>query len=314
MLVSTVIPTYNRSADVVVAVESALAQRYPADRQEILVIDDGSTDDTAAAVARFGERVRYLPKANGGVSAARNHGIAHARGDAIAFLDSDDTWDPDKLAAQVEVLAARPAVALVLTSMLIVDAQRRPIGEFSRRSTLPVDGLILSYVLQNPAMTPSSAMVRTRVARDIGGFDTNLRTAEDLDFHLRVALHHEIAVVDRPLLHYTRAEGTLGADLRTYRDYMTVLNRFLAQHSDEIDPRERSAALFSGYVKNARGLAYCGAVAEAIGFGLRGVRHASSTEDAATLAGLAAQIGRSAAIRVVKGLRGARSSTLAARA
>jgi len=291
--VTTVIPTYNRSADVVLAVDSALAQRYPAERHEVIVVDDGSTDDTAAVLRRYGDRIRYLAKPNAGVSAARNHGLAHARGEVVAFLDSDDAWEPDKLAIQVDVLRRRPEVALVLTSMTVVDADRREIGTYSRRTTLPVDGHVLRYVLQNPAMTPSSAMVRTRVARDLGGFDPSLRTAEDLDFHLKVALRHQEVVVDRPLLRYMRAEGSLGASLRTYRDYMTVMTRFLAAHADEIDPRDRSAALFTAYVKNARGLAYGGAMTEALAFGMRGARHAVTPADLGALAGVVAQVGRS---------------------
>src|SRR5690242_5703997 len=133
MFITTVIPTYNRSADVVLAVESALAQRYPSDQHEVIVVDDGSTDDTEAVLAaRFGDRIRYMKKQNGGVSAARNFGIEHARGDAVAFLDSDDTWEPDKLAAQAAILAARPRVAMVLTSMIMVDGEGRPKGAYSR--------------------------------------------------------------------------------------------------------------------------------------------------------------------------------------
>ena len=148
MLVSTIIPTYNRSQDVVVAVQSALDQTYPADLHEILVIDDGSTDDTAEVLARFGDRIRYVRKPNGGVSAARNHGIDLARGEAIAFLDSDDTWAPDKIARQVALLQARPEIDLVLTSIVVVNPDGSEKERYSRRTTLPTDGHVLRYVLQ----------------------------------------------------------------------------------------------------------------------------------------------------------------------
>lgn len=298
MFITTVIPTYNRSADVVLAVESALAQRYPSDQHEVIVVDDGSTDDTEAVLAaRFGDRIRYMKKQNGGVSAARNFGIEHARGDAVAFLDSDDTWEPDKLAAQAAILAARPRVAMVLTSMIMVDGEGRPKGAYSRRTTLPTDGHVLPYVLRNPAMTPSSAMVRTRVARELCGFDTNLRTAEDLDFHLRLALRHEVAVIDRPLLRYTRADGSLGDCTRSYHDYMTVVLRFIEQHAHEIDAATRREALFGAYVRNAHGLAQHGEVKAAVGYGLGGARHATTLEEAWAVGGVLVQLGRTLAAR-----------------
>lgn len=305
MFITTVIPTYNRSADVVVAVESAVAQRYPNDLHEIIVVDDGSTDDTEAVLAaRFGDRIRYLRKSNGGVSRARNHGIAHARGDAVAFLDSDDTWEPDKIAAQVEVLRARPSVAMVLTSMVFVDGAGRPFDTLSRRSTLPTDGHILPYVLRNPAMTPSSAMVRTRVARELCGFDPDLRTAEDLDFHLRLALRHEVAVIDRPLLRYTRADGSLGDSTRSYHDYVAVVRRFVETHADEIDAQTRREALFGAYVRNAHGLAQHGEVKAAVGYGFGGARHAATLEEVRAVGGVLVQLGRTLAARTWRRITG----------
>jgi glycosyltransferase involved in cell wall biosynthesis len=281
MQVTTIIPTYNRARDVVIAVDSALAQRYPADRHEIIVVDDGSTDRTAAVLAaRFGDRIRVLHKTNGGVSAARNHGIAHARGEAIAFLDSDDAWYPDKLSAQVDVLTRRPEIGMVLTSLLEVDNQRRPLGPVSRRSTVPVDGYVLPYVLRNPVMGPSTAMVRTQIARDIGGFDPGLRTAEDLDFHLKVAIRHQIAVLDRPLVLYMRDnEYGLSTEPRSYADQITVIERFVAAHADEIANSERSAALFRAYLRNAFGFTYRGELATALRYATRSLRHIRGPTD-----------------------------------
>src|SRR5262249_49148666 len=116
MPVSVVIPAYNCAPLVREAIASALAQTAPP--FEILVIDDGSTDDSRALIAEFGSPVRYVWKPNGGVSSARNRGLAEARGDLIAFLDADDLWHPDKLRRQVEVLLERPELGMLGTGII----------------------------------------------------------------------------------------------------------------------------------------------------------------------------------------------------
>lgn len=301
MLVSTIIPTYNRARSVGLAIDSALAQTHR--DVEILVVDDGSKDDTAGALAKYGDRIRYLPKPNGGVSSARNHGLEHARGDAIAFLDSDDEWSPDKLARQVELLEARPEIDLVLTSMMVVDADRRDVEVYSRRQTIPEDGHVLRHVLRNPAMTPSTAMLRTRVARAMNGFDRALPTAEDLDLHLRIALHHQIAVIDLPLVRYMRSDAGLGNQPRTYHDYVFVMERFLRLHAHEIAAADRRDAAFAMYVRNARGLAVTGDLRGAVRLALKSVPQARPGDDLRALADLAVTMARSAASRAVRRLR-----------
>jgi glycosyltransferase involved in cell wall biosynthesis len=305
MLVSTIIPTYNRAQDVVLAVESALGQTYPAELHEVLVIDDGSTDDTEAALAPFGHRIRYLRKTNGGVSAARNHGLSHVRGDAVAFLDSDDEWHPEKIARQVALLQERPDIAMVLTDMHVVDEARSPMEVFHRRSTIPEDGWVLHHVLRNPAMTPSTAMIRTQVARELGGFDTSLRTAEDLDFHLRLALHHQVAVIPEPLVRYMRSSSSLSSMARSYHDYVFMMERFLRLHDGEISADDKRAALFGTYVRNARGLIFSGEISSALKLGAKSLGQIHDGGDVKAVGELCLLLGRGVASRAVKriGLR-----------
>jgi glycosyltransferase involved in cell wall biosynthesis len=303
MLVSTIIPTYNRAQDVVLAVESALGQSYPADQHEVLVVDDGSTDDTEAVLAPFGHRIRYLRKTNGGVSAARNHGLAHVRGEAVAFLDSDDEWRPDKLALQVALLKERPNIAMVLTDMQVVDEDRSVQEIFRRRTTIPEDGWVLPYVLRNPAMTPSTAMIRTEIARELGGFDTTLRTAEDLDFHLRLALHHQVAVIPQPLVRYMRSSSSLSSLARSYHDYVFMMERFLRLHETEIGAADRRAALFGTYVRNARGLIFSGEISSALRLGAKSLGQVHDGEDVRAIGGLCMLLGRGVASRAVKKIR-----------
>ena len=115
-LVSVIIPTYNNAAYLVESVESVLNQSYR--NIELIVVDDGSTDNTQAVLAGFGDRLRYVRKANGGPSSARNLGIQMARGQLIAFQDADDLWLPEKLALQVAYFHLHPEVGVVFTGSL----------------------------------------------------------------------------------------------------------------------------------------------------------------------------------------------------
>jgi glycosyltransferase involved in cell wall biosynthesis len=303
--ISTIIPTHNRARDVVRAVESALGQTYPPARQEIIVVDDGSTDGgaTEAALARFGRRIRYVRKENGGVSSARNFGMAQARGELFAFLDSDDEWLPEKLARQVTFLATRPHVGLTLTDFVAIDGERRPKGRSYLREGREDEHPNLLQALRAPSLPPSLVLVRRSVVDDVGPFDATLKTAEDIDFHLRVARRWGIAVIDEPLARYKmgHADG-LSHGRGTYADFMGVISRFLVRHSDEISPSARDEVLLTNYVRNARGLIVSGWYADGVRFALQGARHVRGLDDALALAGLGMALFRNAASRSVRRL------------
>ncbi|MCX5746970.1 MAG: glycosyltransferase family A protein [Proteobacteria bacterium] len=293
MLVSAVIPTYNRAKDVVIAVECVLAQTYK--NIEILVCDDGSKDNTAEVLAPYRDRIRYLPKPNGGVSSARNWGIEHAKGEIVALLDSDDEWLPTKIAAQMEVMTARPEIGMVLTGFVRMTEERVdvPGTVTTRRVEYPRDGWILSEVIRVPALCPSTVMIRTAIARAIGGFDTTLRTAEDLDFHLRVAREYQIAVVPTTLMRYMENPQGLGSEMRTYRDYVFVVERFLDTLAPgEVGKQDLREAYIRMYLKNALGLAYHGDVKAAAQLGVKALPFVRNPGEARTLARLGALVGR----------------------
>jgi glycosyltransferase involved in cell wall biosynthesis len=295
-LVSAIIPTYNRSGDVVIAVQTVVDQTYPAASIEILVVDDGGTDDTAAALAaRFGDRVTLLRKVNGGVSSARNHGLAAARGDYLALLDSDDEWAPTKIAKQVEFLEARPTFGMVITDVERMTVARSTFDVFKRRDQLPQDGWNLPHVLRNPALAPPSAMLTRAAYEDVGGFDEQLRTAEDLDYHLRVALRWPIGVIEEPLTRAMRGHDGLSALAQTYRDYLFVVERFVAAHGDRIAPRDRDAALLRAYARNAKGLLHDGDVGDALRCAARAVARVRAPGDARVLR----KLGRDLALGLV---------------
>jgi glycosyltransferase involved in cell wall biosynthesis len=251
--VSAIIPTYNRRELVIRAIETVLAQTRAV--EEIIVVDDGSTDGTGHALqARFGDRIRYVWQANAGVSAARNHGMRLAQGRYFALLDSDDEWLPDKTQAQIEWLQARPDFGMVVCDVQRVDRDGAPIDVFHRREVIREDGRVLRYLIHNPALAPASAILRREVFEDVGGFDESLRTAEDIDFHLRIAQRWPIGVVELPLVRAMRGHDGLSAESSTYDDYVRVVEAAVQRARGEVDARELDQALASTYARNARGM------------------------------------------------------------
>ncbi len=248
-----IIPTYNRCELVQRAIDSVLAQTHPVD--EILVVDDGSTDGTGEALrARYGERIRYHRQANAGVSAARNAGMALATGRYFALLDSDDLWLPEKTARQTAWLDAHPEFGMVLCDVVRVDADGTPQDTFHRRDVLREDGWALRWLLLNPSLVPASVMFRREVFETCGGFDPSLRTAEDIDFHLRVARQWRIGVVEAPLVEAMRGHDGLSSTATTYDDYVKVVERAVADAEGVVDMSVRREALAITYARNARGM------------------------------------------------------------
>jgi glycosyltransferase involved in cell wall biosynthesis len=304
-LVSAVIPTYNRRDDVLIAVRTAVEQTYPAESLEILVVDDGGSDDTQEALDRaFGGRIRYLKKANGGVSSARNHGLAASRGEYLALLDSDDEWRPTKIEKQVAFLEAHEGFGMVLTDVERMDRDRVGFEIFSRRAQLPEDGWVLRHVLRNPALVPASAMLTRDVYEDVGGFDESLRTAEDLDFHLRVAVRWPIGVIEEPLTRAMRGHEGLSALAQSYRDYLDVIERFVRDHGHRLEARDRDGALLEAYARNVKGLLWAGDVAEALRCGVKSAVRARSLDDAKKVAGLGVDLARGLAVRLRRQVTG----------
>lgn len=244
------------------AVRSALAQTRPV--EEIIVIDDGSTDGTGLSLAaEFGDRIRYVRQENGGVSSARNHGLRIARGRYLALLDSDDEWLPEKNRLQVEWLNAHPDFGLVLCDVIRMDANHREFEIFRRRELLPTDGHILKWVLLEPALVPASAMMRRSVYETVGGFDVSLPTAEDLDYHLRIAAHCAIGIVEQPMVRAMRGHDGLSNLARTYDDYVRVIESSVAANAGLVPQVDLDRALARAYARNARGMVLSGRLRQA---------------------------------------------------
>ncbi len=187
--VSVVIPAHNYAHYLPGAIASVLAQTHRA--LEVIIVDDGSTDDTRAVVAKDRDpRVRYLWQQNAGLSAARNTGIHAARMPFVAFLDADDCWLPDLLTAVVgQFVLMAPEFALVATNCARIDADGNPVEMRRFSEELDRELTARDFVLRNRPLS-SSIVVRRDVFVRHGGFDTSLRSSEDRDMWIRLAMQH----------------------------------------------------------------------------------------------------------------------------
>lgn len=193
--ISVIIPTFNREGAVAGAVDSVLAQNGPG--FELIVVDDGSTDKTGAVLAAYGDRIRLLCQPNRGVSAARNAGIAAARGRLVAFLDSDDRWLPEKLAVQAAFFHARPEALICQTEEIWV---RNGVRVNPRRRHRKPSGDIFRPSLELCLVSPSAVMMRRQLFDRVGLFDETLPACEDYDLWLRVASRFPVHLIDTPLI------------------------------------------------------------------------------------------------------------------
>ncbi len=203
--VSVIIPTYNNGRFLPEAIESVFAQTVQP--VEIIVVDDGSTDDTLERLRPYATRISYLYQANQGVSAARNLGLREASGDFIAFLDSDDVWHPRKLEVQLEVFGKRPDLGLLAAAGF-----QWPDSTFPHIRGEPESSLRLiswaQLVVKNRLVT-SSVMIRTPILKCAGEFDTQMQSSEDRDLWLRVGKLSLIGNLTMPLTGYRDLPASL---------------------------------------------------------------------------------------------------------
>lgn len=192
-LVSTVIPTFNRGWSICRAVKSVLCQDYP--NIEIIVVDDGSDDDTEEKLAPYTDRIRVLKQKNKGVSAARNAGIKAAFGDLIAFLDSDDLWESDKISKQTAFFTEHPEAFICQTEEIWI---RNGIRVNPSQKHKKPSGMIFEPSLHLCLVSPSAVMMKPRLFQEKGLFDEILPACEDYDLWLRVSVDTPVHLIDHP--------------------------------------------------------------------------------------------------------------------
>lgn len=208
--ITVIIPTYNRAGTIRRALDSVIEQSQPPD--EIIVVDDGSTDETGAVIQKEYPTVKYLFQENYGVSSARNNGMMNACGDWLAFLDSDDEWLPGKLARQMDALAAHnrqhasnldvddssPDMRVCHTNEIWIRN-----GKYlnQKRKHQKFGGYIYEKCLPLCVISPSSVIIHRSVFEDIGMFDENMPACEDYDMWLRICSKMPVLFIDEPLIH-----------------------------------------------------------------------------------------------------------------
>lgn len=249
--ISVVIPTFDRARRIQAALESVLAQTYP--EVEVIVIDDGSTDGTREILQRFisqqgstGKQVRYFFQPNQGQSAARNRGIDEARGEWIAFLDSDDVWLPEKLEWQLRAIGEfRDKCCACITDARLVDDSGVVTTAFQvsgkqYRQVLGIEAEAAKNLAKSfDHFWTSTLMARTDVIRQVGRFDPHLEFAEDHDFLFRLSLATSYCYVSKPLSTIDRSCSPPGSTSRPWdqvevrlRCRQSMLEKWLTSNSN----------------------------------------------------------------------------------
>jgi glycosyltransferase involved in cell wall biosynthesis len=195
MKISVIIPSFNRAHTLPRAIDSVIHQTKPAD--EIIIVDDGSTDDTQLLIQQRYPMIKYLHQDNQGVSSARNLGIKSACSSStwIALLDSDDEWHPNKLEHQMQALANKPSPLCHTDEIWIRDG--RPVNQMKKHAKSSFN--LFERSLNMCLISPSSALIRRDIFDQIGLFDTTLPACEDYDLWLRICISHDTTFVPQPL-------------------------------------------------------------------------------------------------------------------
>jgi glycosyltransferase involved in cell wall biosynthesis len=230
-LFSVIIPTFNRADLLLDAVTSVLEQTFR--DFEIVVVDDGSTDETRSLLRPYDDRIRYFYQENAGVSAARNRGIAESRGKYLAFLDSDDLFAPRMLEEAKRTFARHPEAGAVFTAEVDLDSRGRPGRVVTKKSPgifFTPPGMIS---IDTRIGSGRPGIVRREWVERLGGFDESLGCAIDCDLWIRYSFHMQMVLQPEPLVFRRWHAGNLVSDLRQdAEDWLHILDKVAAEHPE----------------------------------------------------------------------------------
>ena len=247
-LVSVVIPAYNSAAFITETVDSVLQQTYP--NLEVLVIDDGSTDNTREVLKPYEEKIEYYRKDNGGPASARNFGIRKASGVYVAFLDADDLWKEEKIDRQVKRFDEMPGTGLVHTGSV----QLKDGKIIERASRHCPNGNVFKELFSQNFIGTSTVLVRKECFQSLGLFDTRegFMAVEDYDMWLRIARKYRIEYIAEGLVYYrVHAEGISRNIDRSYLNEKRVIEEAISRwpqiKEEAVSIRKRMAVLYENY-------------------------------------------------------------------
>ena len=235
--VSVVIGAHNAAPWIGETLESVYAQTY--EDFEVIVVDDGSTDETRQKVQGFDSTIRYVWQSNAGSAAARNEGVRQARGKYLAFLDADDLWSPDKLNVQVALHESDPIAPWSYTDVLLFESDTRETIYTSGQVYKLYDGWVLRPLLLGNFIMLPSVMVARHVVDEMGGFreGTEARISEDWDLWLRIAPHYPVRCIRQPLTlvrqHASRKTETMDLSA-AFKARLGHIERAVARHPEKL--------------------------------------------------------------------------------
>jgi glycosyltransferase involved in cell wall biosynthesis len=254
--VSVIIPTYNRGWILREAIDSVLAQDYT--DYELIVVDDGSTDDTRKILDSYGRDIIVLQQPNKGVSAARNRGIAESRAQLVALLDSDDIWLPQKLTRQVAFFKSNPDALICQTEETWV---RNGVRVNPKKRHHKFSGMIFEPSLALCLVSPSAVMIRKTLFDTVGLFDESLPACEDYDLWLRVSCRYPVFLIDEPLIikrggHQDQLSQAAGLDKYRIQSLKKIIDNGLLSESQQLAAiktlQEKSTIYAGGCRKRGR--------------------------------------------------------------
>ena len=248
-LVSVVIATYNSGVYLREAVESVLRQTVS--DIELLVIDDGSTDGTRELIGQIhDERLTYVWQANAGQTAAKNHGVAKARGAFIGFCDGDDYWYANKLELQLPLFERSPAVGVVYSAAEEIDQHGNSLG---RTMVAPYRGVVTPQLFLRNFVPFGTAVIRRECIERIGAFDSSLRMGIDWDLWLRASAHYEFDFVAQATYAYRIWSGQMSKNWRgRYSSAFRIMEKFVTEHPEAISANLRRKAFADTFANRAR--------------------------------------------------------------
>lgn len=252
--VSVITPTYNRADFLMTAIESVQAQTF--DNWEMLIVDDGSTDDTAELVSSYAtkdSRIRYFRQPNQGQSVARNRALEHARGEFVCFLDSDNAWIPEKLGSQLAVFRESPEVDVVYGDIITINEAGK---EISRANMQRYSGFITLQMLKDNCVSMNTAMARRQCFDEMGGMSGQRRVADDYDLWLRFSARYRFRYIPEFLAYYRVMENQISSDKTARFDTNEAIIRdFREAYPEALSNPEFNQAFAFFYTRKGRYLA-----------------------------------------------------------